>query len=377
MSKKRGRPFAANPAELQERVGTLQGTIDELSSQNVTLAANAEEAITALASARSLLGRAVELMQAQPTEDLASTHIRELSAAGLWYARHSPADRAELLMQPHALEQEYRRFCLWMPRYMLYLARMLITRRKGTSSDPDHPGHDRWLRAQQVLLHSTATKTLRARSKKCIPLLTLSKWLDRFYKHARTGLEREELKLGKGLHHSVIANLRDELVSYVPRVPYVQMKSIRLLYLDNWDMYRHVTHATLKGGESKKSTMLHAIIIAEEVMDASLFSDPAPAGTLFNPRAESTWSPVGSLPNQDEVTAHLGNYFTGMMLVALDDVKVLWERPHGACDSQTSGKSVMVSHPVQADLCTSSKEDMAEMFQRLDMQLGPDCYKLL
>ena len=42
------------------------------------------------------------------------------------------------------------------------------------------------------------------------------------------------------------------------------MKKIRLILLDNWDMWAGLMHARRKDGEVLKSKMLHAILLREE-----------------------------------------------------------------------------------------------------------------
>ena len=161
-------------------------------------------------------------------------------------------------------------------------------------------------------------------------------------------------------------------MGWVPRVPFVRMTRIKLLFLDNWDMYRRVTHSTREGRNVKKSTMLHAIVTAEELIDNSLFPGDAPTRSLFKLAAESTWRAVDSIPSESEIDTYLFYRYTGFMLEARDSITRLWDRPAEGCDQQTTGKSIMISHPVHSDLSASSKVDMEECYTRMEETLGDD-----
>ena len=130
-------------------------------------------------------------------------------------------------------------------------------------------------------MHLAVAKQLHLRREKCVPLLLLAKGLERYYQHVRRSTSDLDLKLGDGLGHTTIETLRTELSDWVPRVPFTRMLRIRLMFLDNWDMYAAVSNSHRKGNEVVKSTMLHAILLAEEYMDESIFSGPAPTDSLW------------------------------------------------------------------------------------------------
>jgi len=375
MNTKLGRPFAGDADALQANLSQTQRSLEELSTLLTGLSASRTLYAQALEQCYSDLGNDSTIPERKPKAGVAAVHTAELEAVAKWYAKHSAADRAHLLMQPDALQKEFDRLWLWMPKYMQYNAELLIPDSRAAARHDKHKDHSRWLRTQQLLLHNTAVKALRARRIKCVPLLFAAKGLDRYYKHMKSGLAEQDIKLREGLHHGVIRRLKVELVSWVPRAPFQQMKQLKLLYLDNWDMYQKVSHTSRQQGVVKKAVMLHAIVVAEEMIDASLFPSPAPTASLFKPTTESTWKAVDSIPNESGVNEHLFNYFIGFVCEARIDIKKLWERPSPSCDSQTSGRSLMISHPVHTDLCASSKADMADCYQRLEETLG-DCYKI-
>jgi hypothetical protein len=369
-TKKRGRPYATE--NIQQRFKDTERTLEELSSVSMNMCLTL---VQALRAARSQLAEMCKHMTApEPAETSMVACAFQLDQVAAWYREHDDQDRADLLMQPESLQMEYDRFILWMPAVMQQLWGMMIRVWPGRASDPAHPNHSLWKRKLRLKVHLVAAKILRTRSEKCIPLILISKALDRFYQHVRAGTHQQDVKTGDDLHHGVISRLRSHLTHWVPRTPYTVMRRIRLMYLDNWDMYCGQAHNRRKGGEVQKSQMLHAILLAEELMDESLFTGPAPRGSLW--ADASSWDIMKSIPSKVQVDDHLANFFIGFTYMARDDIKSLWERPAPSCDHQPGGKSVMVSWPAQTHLKANSKEDMAEVYQWLDEEM-PGVHKVV
>lgn len=371
-----GRPPKGNVTELATKLGESHDALEQQGSSLCTAVHRVQELSEALTSAVAeitMLKR--DTMSRASVDDLACTHEAEMHAVVSWYRAHDYSDRAQLLMQPDSLEQEYYRFQMWMPGYMSHLW-ATHTSRHSRAKIPTHPGHLKWQKKIQARVHTAAARALHSRDEQCMPTILLAKSLDRYYQHVRACTHSQDVKLGEDLTHGVIDRLRTELSSWIPRVPYQKMVQLRLMWLDNWDMYAAVVHARRKEGQVVKSKMLHAILLAEEVLDASLFTGASPTWSLWKPADESTWDIMKSVHSQSEVDAHLGGYFTNFFLMAKDNLKSLWARPPPACDNQTATASVVIDWPAQTHLSASSKEDMAEVYEWLDEQM-PGVFKVV
>jgi hypothetical protein len=379
MPGKSGRPFSGDSGDLQKRLQNAQNALVELSEQSCGKDQAVARLVELLRSASNEISYlSSRVRQNELPLDIIVIEEAELDATARWYRALDDEDRAELLMEENALEEEYNRFWQWMPRFMAHLARTNVRVQTDTRvpAHPKHANHGHWLKEKRHRLHRLAAQTLKNRSTSCITLFQLAKGIDRFWMHVSTPTHQQDMKLGDDLHHQVIQRVRKQLISWVPRTPYVVMKKIRLILLDNWDMWAGLVHARRKDGEVLKSKMLHAILLREELLDASYFTGSAPEGTMWVLPDESTWDIMKSVPSQAEVDVKLGGYFTGFALMAREDIKLLWKRPDALCDQQATGKSIMKSWPAQTHLKASSKEDMAEVYQWLDDQLPGD-YKVV
>jgi hypothetical protein len=366
--KKQGRPFKNGvqgaDSSLQCRLSNASQALSASSSLAAALTEQNVALQTALREATGLLSRC-----SQQVSLCASAEVlieNELAGATTWYARLEPDGIARLLMEPDSLHQEFQRFLLWMPNFMAMLARTMVVTRPDNASNPNHKHHATWYRAKSVQLHLAAAKILRSRSQRVVPLVTIAKAIDRFYKAGvHTEVHISDQRVRESLHNTLIQKVRNCLSSWVPVTPFVVMKKIRFITLDNWDEYCRLGHAVRVDGEVKRSQMLHAILICEELVDASFFSDSAPVDSLFKPADESTWDILKAVPPKDEIDEYLQDRFQGFLLMARDDIQSLWARPAASCDSQI-GKSIIVSLPAQTDLVANSKEDMATAYTRLD-----------
>lgn len=377
--KPHGRPPKASPSELQRQLQDAQAALVTLVERQDDKPNAVSKLVELLRCASAEIGQLTTItrsLRSQP--DIIVIEEAELDATAKWYRRLDDEDRAELIMEEDSLNQEYNRFWLWMPTFMAHLARTHIhaTTDSRLPMHPKHQNHDKWLKEKQKLLHLAAARTLKNRSRNAVTIFSLAKGLDRFWMHVGSSTHQQDIRLGDDLHHQVVSRVRKHLIGWIPRTPYVVMKLIRLILLDNWDMWAGVVHARRSDGDVIKSKMLHAILIREELIDASYFTTPAPTGNLWLPPDESTWDITKVVPSQAQVDAKLGDYFTGFALMARQDIKSLWARPDAQCDMQDTGKSIMKSWPAQTHLKASSKEDMAEVYQWLDEEM-PDVYKVV
>jgi hypothetical protein len=301
----------------------------------------------------------------------------EVGAAAAHFAQRKLVTLADDLMRPQGLEAEFSRMWDLMPTAMEQQVRSTASQWDARLANPKHPGHIKWFIRRRAILHHLMASILKARNSKVVTVLHLAQAMDQFYGHIGTGQQQLMQRLGDSIHHTTLAKVRARLNSWIPSTPFMPFPEMRLIFLDNLDMYERHSHNRIKDGVVIKNSMLHAIVLGEELLDPALFQSPAPVGSLFYDREESVWSVAGSLPTEEAVTTRLADLFTGYMFMARDDLFSLLERPTAHLDCQKPGASPIISLPIQAGMHSNSTVDMAEVYMRLDEIVGKECYKLV
>jgi hypothetical protein len=364
---------------LRAEVSQLRAANDALTVQNADLLLRASKVDSALQQFAEVGTQCVDFLdafqsatRAVPSHD-AEPAALEIEAMTQHFAALKMPQLAEMLMEPGSLQKEFEFFDLRMPCVMQQLAALTAGtydhRRTVSAKDSST-----WQAKRSIVLHSLVCKLLRARSRNTMPMLILAQGLDSYYQHIRECHTSLQLVTQDSLSLATIESLRNSLIPWIPRTPFQCAQHIRLILMDNLDMYQRLSRTRIVDGEVTKSKMIHCIVVEEVFIDASCLPPALPAQSLFN--SSSNWDVRKVLPSPESTVRKLSVVWQQMYRLGGTGMQCLLERPP-ASDDHAPGITYHRSHTLQLDLHSNSKADMATVYDHVDELVGADCHKLV
>lgn len=360
----------ATHSELRAAIGRLQRENDslqleccDLRERAVTLSAALTEVVATAQQDANLSLALANALEHRALSDVAAVEINSVTKDFEDVTLQVLAHQA---LEPGSLQREWELFRNRMPTVMTTLDQWTMGKydREQAASTSDTSA---WQQKRQVLLHSMASKVLRARSRNTLTMFSVAQGLDTFYQHIRECYASRQVSTQDSLHPHTIDRLRSALSHWIPRTPFQLADHMRLILLDNLDMYQRLSRTRIVDGEMVKSKMIHCIVIEEVLIDATLIPS-LPDRSLFN--SDSNWDVREVLPTQQQTLDKVCTLWANCRARAKGDVMNLLRRP-AANEDFAPGITHHRSHALQIDKHSNSKADMAAVYDELDELLGP------